>query len=48
MKKLKYMYTFSRVALNQIYLSYLLPIIEYSCVVWDGCTERDIESLQKL
>ena len=46
MRKLKY--TFSRVALNQIYLSYLLPIIEYSCVVWDGCTERDIESLQKL
>ena len=45
MRKLKY--TFSRVALNQIYLSYLLPIIEYSCVVWDGCTERDIESLQK-
>ena len=46
MRKLKY--TFSRVALNQIYLSYLQPIIEYSCVVWDGCTERDIESLQKL
>ena len=33
---------------RQIYLSYLLPIIDYSCVVWDGCTERDIESLQKL
>ena len=46
MRKLKY--TFSRVTLNQIYLSYLLPIIEYSCVVWDGCTERGIESLQKL
>ena len=46
MRKLKY--TFSRVALIQIYFSYLLPIIEYSCVVWDGCTERDIESLQKL
>ena len=46
MRKLKY--TFSRVALNQIYFSYLLPIIEYSCVVRDGCTERDIESLQKL
>ena len=46
MRKLKY--TFSRVALNQIYLSYLQPIIEYSCVVWDGCTKRDIESLQKL
>ena len=44
MRKLKF--TFSRVALNQIYLSYLLPIIEYSCVVWDGCTVQDINSLQ--
>ena len=46
MRKLKF--TFSRVALNQIYLSYLLPISEYSCVVWDGCTAQDINSLQKL
>ena len=46
MRKLKF--TFSRVALNQIYLSYLLPIIEYSCVVLDGCTVQDINSLQKL
>ena len=46
MRKLKF--TFSRVALNQIYLSYLLPIIEYSCVVWAGCTVQDINSLQKL
>ena len=46
MRKLKF--TFSHVALNQIYLSYLLPIIEYSCVVRDGCTVQDINSLQKL
>ena len=46
MRKLKF--TFSRVALNQIYQSYLLPIIEYSCVVWNGCTVQDINSLQKL
>ena len=45
MRKLKF--TFSRVALNQTYLSYLLPIIEYSCVVWDGCIVQDINSLQK-
>ena len=46
MRKLRF--TFSRVALNQIYLSYLLQIIEYPCVVWDGCTVQDINSLQKL
>ena len=44
----KFEFTSSRVALNQIYLSYLLPVIEYSCVVWDGCTVQDIKSLQKL
>ena len=46
MRKRKF--TLSQVALNQIYLSYLLPIIEYSCVVWDGCTVQDINSLKKL
>ena len=44
----KFKFTCSRVALNQIYLSYLLPIIEYSWVVWDGCTVQDINSLQNL
>lgn len=39
MRKLKY--TFHRVALNQIYISYLLPILEYSAVVWDNCTLQD-------
>ncbi|MCG8048754.1 MAG: endonuclease/exonuclease/phosphatase family protein [Candidatus Thiodiazotropha taylori] len=46
MRKLKY--TFHRVALNQIYLSYVLPILEYSCIVWDGCTAQDCQSLEKL
>ncbi|MCG7879943.1 MAG: reverse transcriptase domain-containing protein [Candidatus Thiodiazotropha endolucinida] len=46
MRKLKY--TFNRLALNQIYLSYVLPIIEYSCIVWDGCTAQDCQSLEKL
>ena len=35
MCKLKY--TFHRVALNQIYISYFLPILEYSAIVWDNC-----------
>ena len=36
MRKLKY--TFSRIALNQIYISYARPILEYSSVVWNNCT----------
>lgn len=46
MRKLKY--TLSRAALNQIYLSYVLPILEYSSVVWDGCTEQDSYTLEKI
>ena len=46
MRKLKY--TFHRVALNQIYISYVLPILEYSVVVWDNCTMQDTSTLEKL
>ena len=46
MRKLKY--TFSRIALNQIYLSYARPILEYSSVVWDNCTLDQANSLEKL
>ena len=46
MRKLKY--TFSRIALNQIYISYARPILEYSSVVWDNCTLDQANSLEKL
>ena len=37
MRKLKY--SISRYALNQMYMSFLLPVVEYASVVWDGCSE---------
>ena len=46
MRRLKFKFT--RVALNQIYLSYVLPILEYSSVVWDGCSSQDSNALEKL
>ena len=46
MPKLKY--TLSRNALDQIYLYHLLPIIEYASLVWDGCTQQDSNTLQKI
>ena len=46
MRKLKF--TLSRIALNQIYLSHVRPILEYASIVWDGCTKKDIESIEKL
>ena len=41
-------FTLSRAALNQIYLAYVRPILEYSSIVWDGCTTQDLNSLEKL
>ena len=38
MRKLKY--SISRNALNQMYMSYMLPVVEYASVVWEGCSEQ--------
>ena len=46
MRKLNY--TFSRIALNQVYISYARSILEYSSVVWDNCTLDQANSLEKL
>ena len=46
MRKLKF--TLSRIALNQIYVSYVLPIVEYSSVVWNNCSDQDAYALEKL
>ena len=45
MRKLKY--SFSRQALNQMYVSYVRSLLEYSLIVWDGCTEQDKTALEK-
>ena len=46
MRKLKY--SFSRQALNQINMSYVHSILEYSSIVWDNCTVYEAEALEKL
>ena len=46
MQKLKY--SISRNALNQMYMSYLLPIVEYATAVWGGCSEQDSQTLQTI
>ena len=45
MRKLNYY--ISRNYLNQMYMSYMLPVIEYASIVWDGCSEKDLQTLQK-
>ena len=46
MRKLKY--SLNRNALKQMFMSYLLPIVEYASVVCDGCSEQDSVTLQKI
>ena len=46
MRKLNY--SLSRNALNQMYMPYMLPTVEYASVVWDGCSEQDSVTLQKV
>ena len=37
-----------RRSLNQIYISFLRPALEYASVVWDNCTVREKEYLEKI
>ena len=46
LRKLKF--TWSKQALSNIYLTFIRPVLEYACEVWDGCYERDIEKLEKI
>jgi Reverse transcriptase (RNA-dependent DNA polymerase) len=46
MKMLKF--KLKRKTLNQIYLSYLRPILEYASVVWDSCTLYEQDILEKI
>ena len=46
MRKLKYKFSYH--SLNQIYISYVRPILVYSSIVWDNCTAEQARSLEKL
>ena len=46
MRKLKY--SFSRQALNQMYISYIWPILEYYSILWDGTSIRNKDALENL
>ena len=46
-KMLKLKYPISTNTLNQMYMSFLLPVVEYVSVVWGGCSEQDSQALKK-
>lgn len=37
-----------RVTINQIYISYLRPILEYASIVWDNCAQYEKDTLERL
>ena len=45
MRSLKF--RLKRDSLNQIYISFLRPLLEYSSVVWDNCTMSEKDRLEK-
>ena len=46
MRKIKF--SVKRKTLEQMYVSFLRPIIEYSSVVWDGCTTYEKDTIEKI
>ena len=46
MRKLKY--HFIRQALNQMYIFYVRPILEYSSILWDRTSVQNKDALEKL
>ncbi|PJE78013.1 hypothetical protein CI610_03058 [invertebrate metagenome] len=46
LRKLKYI--LNRHTLYRIYTSYIIPLLEYCCEVWDGCSLGDSDKLEKL
>ena len=46
MRKLKFI--LDRKSLEIIYTSFISPILEYADVVWDNCTQYEINALEKM
>ena len=44
MRKLKFL--LDRDSLNRIYISFIRPVLEYADVVWDNCTQYEINALE--
>ena len=41
-------YTLGRQSLIKIYFSFIRPVLEYSDLVWDNCTEREATLLENV
>ena len=41
-------YKLSRKTLNIMYTSFIRPVLEYGNIIWDNCTESQVEQLEKV
>ena len=41
-------FTMDRKSLQTIYFSFIRPLLEYADVVWDNCTQQQINELEKI
>ena len=46
LRKLKFI--LNRNYLSRIYLTFIRPVMEYACELWDGCSQQDSDKLEKL
>jgi hypothetical protein len=44
----KLKYVLNRHYLARIYLIFFRPMFEYTCELWDGCSQQDSDNLEKL
>ena len=45
-RKLKFL--LDRESLNRAYISFIRPILEYADIVWDNCTQYEIDLIEKI
>ena len=46
LRKLKFI--LNRNNLDKLYVTYILPLLEYACEIWDGFCSRDADKLEHL
>jgi hypothetical protein len=44
----KFKIKLNRENLEKIYLTYITPLLEYACELWDGCTILDLNKIEQI
>ena len=44
----KFKFSLSRHNLETIYFTYILPLLEYACELWDGCTQQEYNKIEQI